>query len=782
MFEVIERIQQAAVDKLGQMATRTIASVERQVVDTIGDFRVMSQHSSEVITRFETNLNNNFDELLGKEVFKEDPIFNFETLSLVQEEELDVMVALEGMVNAARNEHLAVFISFNTRLAALFPGKRIDESSNPLDPEQLATAFQESLRPLGLDAQNSLTVYRAFNVDVLKNLDQVLNEANRILIDSGVLPDLGMEGQKHRNQPVSARTIPRVDPTSPFGTVEETAPEAEQVGAEGVKPELFSMMQNLLHTETRAAPAAAGTALPRATPGEAEVMIPASMLPMLERAAATMQPFEPKQGQNVQMVDQAKLMDILNDIQAKLSALPASDIPGSIDQVEKLNIAESLGEMLQADSDENSIAAVDRQSSDIINLVTLLFEAIWHDSSVPIPIKELIGRTQVTIIKVALADVDFFNDENHPARAVLNEFAAAGIGWAEVEDLEQDPLYQKISELVDRMLRDYSGDIELFDNLIRDFRNFRSREAAKTRQLEQRILRATERNERIDDINELVTQKIDERILGRELDAFVEDLLRGPFHKFMVMLVLKEGPGSTAWKQSVNTIDVLLWSVQQHDHKDDRNRLDTVNPRLINNLRKAFRIASIDRQEIDSLIDRLQAVQRQSFDEDLLAESESSDSDAQDQPAGAVQFLKADDESRISAVTTEAKAAATAAVKETAEEDIPEATFGQVDTLAVGQWVEFAGETEDSGTRCKLAAKINAIDKFIFVNRQGVKVVEKTRGGLARELHEGTVSIISDGLLFSRALESVIGNLRESQHEQQTGSAYQPGQDESIPG
>jgi Protein of unknown function (DUF1631) len=93
--------------------------------------------------------------------------------------------------------------------------------------------------------------------------------------------------------------------------------------------------------------------------------------------------------------------------------------------------------------------------------------------------------------------------------------------------------------------------------------------------------------------------------------------------------------------------------------------------------------------------------------------------------------------------------------------------------MTVGIWVEFIGE-DDQNTRCKLAAKISAIDKFIFVNREGVKVVEKTTIGLAKELSEGTVRIISDGLLFSRALESVIGNLRDSQHEQQTGSAYHP--------
>ena len=69
---------------------------------------------------------------------------------------------------------------------------------------------------------------------------------------------------------------------------------------------------------------------------------------------------------------------------------------------------------------------------------------------------------------------------------------------------------------------------------------------------------------------------------------------------------------------------------------------------------------------------------------------------------------------------------------------------------------------------------INAIDKYIFVNRQGVKVVEKTKMGLAKELRDGTVTIISDGLLFSRALESVIGNLRDSKQDKKPAPTNLP--------
>ena len=849
---IVDKIQKESSELLANLVMRTLSHVERKVVTQIGDLKSLSQQSDAVIDRFVNNIGYSFDDLMDRESNRDDAVFSFENLSLVQEEELEVIVALEGMVNAARNTHLAVFISFNARLSSLFPKKRIDESSNPLDPEQIAAAFQEAIRPLALSAKNTLTVYRAFNAEVLKNLDQVLNLANRILTENHVLPDLGIEGQSKFQPPSRSRSNRRTaDASSSFGTVEE-----EVISEREERPELFSIMQNLLRPEE---PAKSGAAPPSAdggvvdivgeglveasqavtsTEGEmidlSQIMVPAAMVPAPDgeadrqaraatRPAPAMLPFQPQQGQTVQMVDQARLMDVLTSIQEKLSSTPALSIPGTIEEVDKLDISQSLGEVLQSSQeDKNVISAIDRQSSDIINLVTLLYEAIWDDSSVPIPIKELIGRTQITIIKVALADVEFFNNEDHPARAILNEFAAAGIGWTEVQRLEEDPLYKKIRELVERILVNYTDNNELFDELLADFHQFKVQEAAKTRKLEQRILKASERKERLEDIHELVGEKIEERTLGRELDPYVEELLKGPFYKFMVLLVLKEGPGSNAWKQAINTIDVLLWTVQPHEHTGDKDRLATVNPRLLNNLRKAFRIASVDKTEIDQLIAQLQRVQDDTFPDEVLEEPEQGKDASNDTVEATgeggigeerpiansgVRFLAAGEfeqetsreaeASKAGALVTKTQADKADRETATAEPEQAAAASGdaagddkladddsylrRVDALGVGMWVEFIGQNGNN-TRCRLAAKINAIDKYIFVNRQGVKVVEKTRLGLALELRDGTVSIVSDGLLFSRALEAVIGNLRDSQHEQQTASAYQPVEGESPDG
>ncbi len=88
-----------------------------------------------------------------------------------------------------------------------------------------------------------------------------------------------------------------------------------------------------------------------------------------------------------------------------------------------------------------------------------------------------------------------------------------------------------------------------------------------------------------------------------------------------------------------------------------------------------------------------------------------------------------------------------------------EAVLAQVDALRVGSWVEIQ-EDEEHKLRCKLAAIIKPSGKCIFVKRTGMKVLEKTRMGLAVEFRRQAVRLLDDALLFDRALESVIGNLR----------------------
>ena len=88
--------------------------------------------------------------------------------------------------------------------------------------------------------------------------------------------------------------------------------------------------------------------------------------------------------------------------------------------------------------------------------------------------------------------------------------------------------------------------------------------------------------------------------------------------------------------------------------------------------------------------------------------------------------------------------------------------LSQVDKLEIGTWLGFQMEGNEI-LYCTLAVRLHSVDRLVFVNNKGVKVLEKTREGLARELQQGSVRIVSEWPLFERGMESVIARLRERQ-------------------
>ena len=51
--------------------------------------------------------------------------------------------------------------------------------------------------------------------------------------------------------------------------------------------------------------------------------------------------------------------------------------------------------------------------------------------------------------------------------------------------------------------------------------------------------------------------------------------------------------------------------------------------------------------------------------------------------------------------------------------------------------------------------------RYVFVNRRGMKVAERSRRGLAVELKRKSLTILAESQVFDRALQAVIGNLRQ---------------------
>ena len=98
----------------------------------------------------------------------------------------------------------------------------------------------------------------------------------------------------------------------------------------------------------------------------------------------------------------------------------------------------------------------------------------------------------------------------------------------------------------------------------------------------------------------------------------------------------------------------------------------------------------------------------------------------------------------------EAEAARRLEVRQSAREAL--------DRMTLGGWIELI--EGDERKRGKLAVRINATDKLVFVDRLGLRIGDFKRDDLVERIVEGSARIVDEGRDFDQRLARVVGSMR----------------------
>ena len=688
---------------------------------------------------------------------------SIDNLSLVNNEDLEELVAIDSMVRRASKEYVTPIEHLNIRANYLLAGE-VHSETNPLAPPTLCRSFSTASDRLKIDIKAKLVLFKLFDKFVMADLAKVYSNSNAVLVEHNVQPNLAAELQHARRATPSPTTAP-VASNAP-GLSDLGAPQAGMNHGAGVAGAPQDM-------QIQMGPAAGGVV---------------NLHDLFSGSSASNNGVSG----HVQTPD---VISALNGLQHQ---------PQTIGGSGRLDVASLLSQYLLAQGQSQELRQMD---SDVINLVNLLFDYILEDSNLDAVMKAQLARLQIPLLKVALADKTFFSHGGHPARRLLNEMASAGLGWHD-GDSGSGILLTKITKLVGQVLEGYESDASIFTDLLTDFVSFTEKEQRRAALLEQRIIDAESGKAKSESARESVEAALADVVAGLTLPEGVATLINEAWGNVLLLICLKHGVESHHWSEGVDTARDIVWSVGDDLGQDGRSRLLKMLPSLLKRIRLGLESISYNPFEMQKLLqelEKLHLAQLTAKPKVTVAEVKVADTPAPaenllDVPAPDVPQLKPLEESiaqsqpEVKVITetpAELQTSATlektglekptfakpAAVKdasvetpnqevsrtsskvEEAEQD--EYYLGQVDRLTQGAWFEMVEEGGQT-YRCRLAAIIKSAGKYIFVNRSGNKVAEKNRATLAKALELGAINQLDDGMLFDRALESVIGNLRAS--------------------
>ena len=369
---------------------------------------------------------------------------------------------------------------------------------------------------------------------------------------------------------------------------------------------------------------------------------------------------------------------------------------------------------LSKNSDDAGAKAIDHAESDAIDIVSMLFDFILDDKTLPDRLKALIGRLQIPLVKVAILDNSFFGKKAHPARQLLNELAYAASGSEEGLDSGDDTLYETIEEIVNRILNEFECDVSLFEELLTEFRDYQEREYEANRMAEE-MLEQTKEN---------VAHEIEHRIRNNRVPEVICRLLLEQWKDVMTVIGIRDGAEGDSWNAALNVMDDLIWSVQPKLVVQEKSQLTRVIPRILNGLQDGLTMVDYGQDNINTLFEGLEQLHHESL-RGLREVGASRGADADAMEEIVLQDDTPDDSplfNTIDPVLLESE------------------YYYLVKGMETGTWLEFI--SEDRSQRGKLAWKCDFTNEYTFVDRRYKLVADISMAELIQRLEEGSIAIV----------------------------------------
>ncbi len=713
-----------------------------------------------------------------------------EELTLVELDDLEDSIAIDNMVSRARPHFEDDLFAVTERLKAVLRRKEIAEDDNPLDPRAICDSFHAASELLDTDIQVKLIFYKLFERYVMNHLGHFYKEVNALFVKKGVLPEFSadQERKKQTTRFMANRiknSSEKVPTSVALGTTGAPAAGTPVAGAPAALGGGAVDGGNLFATLQQAVASAPGTVA-----GGAPVMggngsgggggVAGEGIAGGGLAGS---------GVAGGMAGGAGFIAALTDLQA--TAIP-SQSPTAIDPA---TLKASTQQQLLAfrEQNEHQVNASDGQTIDV---VSMLFDFFFDDEALPDPVKVLIGRLQIPILKVAILDKEFFNQKKHPARKLLDSISRAALGWGESHN-DETALIDKIEEIVNLLINEFEEDVAVFEEAYISFENFLREESKQIEQVEQAVWQQEAQKEKqIENAQEAAAALIHKLTGGRELSFEVIDFLETTWTQVLFNAYLSLGEDSNHWRNLKRISTTFVWTLIPKHSEEDRAKIIKTIPALLRALSKGMDLIRIN-TEVQNRIFQILAQEHAKIvkqtSRNIVTRVDDTTVWPDGEPGGPVEFdFSADgtgdieveeiaigedsitiiDATETSEVIDDLNrfAAGVKLGKIKVDEEIvlgsddPE-DFAQIEgdddclvqarELEIGSWVEFA-ESDSKSLIARLSWKSNVTGNFVFVNRQGVKVRNMTINGFATELRAGRVKCIESSSVFDRAIYTIM--------------------------
>ncbi len=671
---------------------------------------------------------------------------NSNELSLVEASEMEESTTLAEIGSRIEMRHSLAIYLLGQRFGVLAGKPAFDAESLPVGPQTLCRILRSAAAKLDISNEHRVLLYRLFERHMLLEYGRLLDALNGDLIKNGVLPGLHYMPFRSPNQPPpskangdpgKAKSTTGQHPVTPASgrssgemRAHGAAPATSHEAADAEMP-----LPWLLPGEPSAWQPSSPTAAIPALPEFEQIRdLLASRRTTLNKLSGTSSG-NPSASGPLHRAAPQELQHALSLLQP--STATSVNMGGRIVPRTVAHLKQELLAQLRRSTPAGETPVLPEEDNDTFDLVGMLFDELVKDVRASSPASSLLTKLQVPLLRVALSDKRFFNDSQHPARQMLNAVAETGAYWLGDDDAD-GALVGKMQGLVDRTLRDFDGDMSLFESLLKDLSTHLQLIARKAEVAERRHVEAARGKERLTQARDRAADAVREITQDSELPVFTRTLLNQAWTDVLALTALRHGEDSPAWAQQLETARKLAGLAKP----GAAAATAAESPLLQKDVAESLRQVGYHETESEAIAKRLIAPTVEAAVDDAASRTEL--------------LMRMKSASRLGAAEKPAKPKP--------EQLTPEvlARVAQIKTLAFGTWFEFTVNAQGDRVRRRLSWYSPISGTAMFINHRGQKIGDTSIESLAVQLANGQARLVGDEAktsLIDRAWGAVMKTL-----------------------
>ncbi len=258
-------------------------------------------------------------------------------------------------------------------------------------------------------------------------------------------------------------------------------------------------------------------------------------------------------------------------------------VPGPGGQtVYPVMLEQVASDLRQQSAELKGKAATDNEKA-IIELVALMFQSILQEDRIPTGVRVWFARLQMPVLRVALAEPDFFNKPDHPARQLIDHMGSCVLGF-DASGISSSALETEIKRVV-QVIEQYPETGErVYKKVYEEFQAFLKRHLTE-KPTTQKVMGVAQQLEQKETLTIQYTIELRDQLKDMPVRDEIREFLFKVWAEVLAVSAVRQGPQDEETLLLKKTASDLIWAASAKPNRADRARVISDLPSLLQCLR-----------------------------------------------------------------------------------------------------------------------------------------------------------------------------------------------------